>query len=302
MASELIELPDAELQPVSPEAAAPIRRDVRSAMMSLPVPEMQAMLAEWKDRRDAFRSWLLPQLKPGIHFGYVPGCAPRFDSSGNLLVWNSKKSANDVVPPEQWQAKPSLYKAGAQFLADLMNLVPVFDADLAAWEQLGKPGSTFVFRCRLFPKGAEQRAETLLGEGRGCRKVGQKGGDENNAIKMAQKAAMCDAILNGYGLADLFTQDMEDHQPEPQPNPEANADAPRTQPRGKRVEPGELQVMFNAWKRRQKASGASESKESLVNWATAACSLECDAENVTKAGTWTRAAFDAGIQDLKGYL
>lgn len=300
MSTELIEQPATELAH-APVSESGLQRDVRSAMMSLPVPAMQTMLAEWKDRRDAFRAWLLPQLKPGVHFGYVPGCAPKFDDKGNLLVWNNKKSGYDAIPPDQWQAKPSLYKPGAQFVADLMNIVPVFDADLAAWEQLGKPSQTFVFRCRLFPKGATQTVENLLGEGRGCRKVGQKGGDENNAIKMAQKSAMCDAILNGYGLADLFTQDMEDHQPEPQPNPETKPDAAKAQPRGKRVEGGELTILFKAWKDRQKAQEASDSKEALVNWASAVCSLECNAESVTKASTWTREAFQAGMQDLKGY-
>jgi hypothetical protein len=278
-----------------PQGQSP-SRDLRSAMMTLPVAEMQTVLAEYSDRRKAFREWLLPQLKEGVHFGYPPGVKPQFDERGWLKSWNNKKNSWDFIPPEQWTVKPSFYKAGAQFVADVMNVLPTFDADMDAWKQLGEPVGTFVFRCRLYPKGALQLPETLVGEGRGVRKNGQKGGDENNAIKMAQKCAFVDAVLNGYGLADLFTQDMEDAPQQPPNPPDADDRKPTTPPRGERVTEQDCIELQEAWKGKTGNTGPT-ARNDYIAWCEANCAIP--AASVFKVAAWTKQAIEHGYNALR---
>jgi len=131
-------------------------------MALLPVEEQNRVLAAYDERRTSFRAWLLSHLKPGIHYGVPPGCEPR--STPN---------------PEQWQHKPSLYKAGALLLVDLLKLRPEFEADNDAWTQLGRPDATFVMKCRLILPGTDR----IVGEGRGVFAVGEKKGmNANSAI------------------------------------------------------------------------------------------------------------------------
>jgi hypothetical protein len=53
----------------------------------------------------------------------------------------------------------------------------------------------------------------VLGEGRGAGVAGVKRRDGNGAVKIAQKSAKIDAVINTLGLSDLFTQDLEDTDP-----------------------------------------------------------------------------------------
>jgi hypothetical protein len=204
--------------------------DLRHAMMTLPVEHQDKLLAEYKDRRDNFRAWLKAQLIEGIHFGFPPGCEPESQVIDGVLcykVW--AKGGAKWYPETQWTPKPPLYAAGADFLCDLCGVRPEYKADLQAWQQIGSPPDTFVLACYLWSKGTGE----LLGEGRGVRKVGTKGGDANNSIKMAEKSAKIDAVINTYGLRDLFTQEEEAPRP-PHDNPESDPTAPSAQPRNKR--------------------------------------------------------------------
>ena len=233
-------------------------RDTRSMMMSLPVEEMIVIQGEYVARRKQFRDWIKSQLVEVVHFGFAPGCEPKLNDRGEVGIWN--KTANNGAggmkwyPPEQWTAKPSLYKPGAEFICDLMNLLALYSHDEDGWQQLGGVPGVFVMRCRLFPKGVEHLPQNMIGEGLGVRKVGQKGGDENNAIKMAQKSAMVAAVLNSFGLSDLFTQDAEEMQnrgPEMAENPSPRAE-PRVAPRGNRDQRQSMLERFNAIKTRWK--------------------------------------------------
>jgi len=245
--------------------------DLRSqAMAAMSVEDIRAGLAEYQERRQAFRAWLLSQMVLGVHYGYPPGLAPKYDDKGNMIQssWDKKNNQykTTLVSPDSWTAKPSLYKAGADFICDLMGVIDVYEADMTAWQQLGSPQKTFVFACRLYPKGASHCPETLIGEGRGCRSVGQKGGDENNTIKMAKKCAKVDAVLNGYGLADLFTQDIEDLQPEPHQNPQPKADAPKVVPRSQRATPDEVMSAYKAFQDHRDALGRPNDKAAFEAW------------------------------------
>lgn len=210
--------------------------DLRHAAMSLPLEEIAGLLASYTERRQAFRDWLLSQLVEGVHFGVAPGCEP--------------KSNPD---PRQWKHKPGLYKAGAEFVCDLMNVRAEYEADLAASQQMGElkvdakvePKRFFVYKCRLISR---QTGEAL-GEGTGARQLWEKKGDVNNSVKMAQKNAMVAAVLNTYGLSDLFTQDA----PEPPlyENPTQQPDAPRASPRGQRagkVQATDVDAVVKQWK------------------------------------------------------
>lgn len=239
---------------ITSETRTPLA-DLRQNALSVPVDAMRAGLQEFAERRAAFRSWLLEQLIEGVHYGYVPGTAPKVGPNGEML-----DSRGKVIDQKSWKSKPSFYQAGADFVCDLMGVRPEFIADLAAWEQLGKPVNTFVFTCKLFSKTNGE----LLGEGHGARKVGQKGGDENNAIKMACKCAKVAAVLNVYGLSDLFTQDED--VPPPHDNPKQKADAPKTYPRHQRISEAQLVEFQRDWQ----ADNPKADKNEFISWCHAA--------------------------------
>lgn len=214
--------------------------DLRHTMMTLPPEDQRLLQAEYIARRTTFRDWLRSQLVAGTHFGFPPGCEPKSrintqTGETEYEVW--MKGGAKWFPESQWKPRPELYKAGADFICDLLGVDPKWEADLAGWQQLGSPAGTFVYACKLFSKANGK----LLGEGRGCRKVGQKGGDENNAIKMCLKSSKVDAVINTYGLSDLFCQDVGP-MPPPHDNPDPNPEAPREQPRGKREPPAKQEV------------------------------------------------------------
>lgn len=248
--------------------------DLRQLAMSIPVHVLQGALAEYADKRQAFRDWLLKQLVEGVHYGYVPGTEPNYDASGNLVTkyWSKQKNSyvETKIAPKSWQAKRSLYKAGAEFVVDLMGLRPAYEADLAGWQQQGSKAGLFVYKCTLISRSTSE----VVGEGTGARLSGTKGGDENNAVKMAQKCAMVAAVLNSYGLSDLFTQDIEDRRPDPHDNPEPNARAPKAATRNQRKEPvkantsgvtmPDVKQISDAWKR-DNASVAND-KKAFSDW------------------------------------
>lgn len=268
-------------------------RDLRSGFMMMPAAAMQTALAEFKERRDTFRKWLREQLHLGVHYGYPPGTEPRYadekrrpcgeKEAAYIIQWKRGKDGSDgkeiFVPLSQWQAKPSLYKAGADFLCDVLGARDEYESDLTAWKQLGEPKGTFVMTCRLISRVTGE----CLGEGRGCRKSGFKGGDENNAIKMAKKCAKVDAVLNAWGLADLFTQDLEDPPPPPPvENPEQKPNAPRAQPRGKRVTSVEVGALVTSWKSVKHPDDATPE-----NWAAYVLKHAERRFNVMDAAEWS---------------
>lgn len=195
-------------EPLPPSALA----DLRTTAMNVPVDVMQRGLKEYDERRTAFRDWLLSKMETGVHFGVPPGCEPPKN-----------------VDPKQWKSKPSLYKAGAELVVDLMGVEPKYSADEMVITQLGeKAAGVICIKCELF-----DQAGKLKGEGRGCYVVGEnKRMSLNGGIKQADKRAMVDAVLNTYRLSDLFTQDIEDNTVPPLRNPTQQEGAPKAAPRG----------------------------------------------------------------------
>jgi hypothetical protein len=284
-------------KPDEPKPAAGALSDLRASAMSVPTETMLVALGEYAERREVFRDWLLKQLTEGLHYGYVPGTEPKFDASGNMISKQFDKRNNEWketrVSPKSWQAKRCLYKAGAEFVVDLMGLRAEYSADVPAWQQLGSQPGNFVIRCRLVSKANA----AVIGEGIGARKVGTKGGDENNAVKMAQKSALVAAVLNSYGLSDLFTQDIDDAPPK-HPNPEHDANAPKTPPRAKRKEedPRKTVVaqLYTQWGATIADTGKingdiNVSRQMFADWAQKVVGRQF---NALKYGEWTEDDID----------
>ena len=122
--------------------------DLRDAIMKADPETISQGLALYEEKRIAFRTWLEGHLKEGVHYGFPPGCR------------------NSTANKKQWVSKPSLYKAGADLVCDLMQVRIEFDADMSAWEQLGKPDGTYVFRCSLLSRTTGE----VIAEGRGSAK------------------------------------------------------------------------------------------------------------------------------------
>lgn len=238
--------------------------DLRGMAMLMPSAQMEVALTEYSDRRKTFRDWLLTQLREGIHYGYPPGCEPR----GN-------------VDPKKWTNKPSLYKAGADFMCDLMGVRDEYEADNAAWEQLGRREGTFVFACRLF-----SRSGTLIGEGRGAFADGQKKMGVNAALKMAKKCAKVDAVINSWGLSDLFTQDVEDQDSTPRQRTRANKPTAT-------ASPTHFQELKDGFKS-IRGGGADEFRQ----WSDKVCGVA--ATMALRPDAWTDNAIEAGWRDLNG--
>jgi hypothetical protein len=112
-------------------------------------------------------------------------------------------------------SKATLSKAGSEKFLSLFQLHAAFQQDEATWRMLGSKDGLLCYTCTLLTRQGE-----VIGEGRGARSVSQDGGDINKAIKMATKSAQVDAVLRTGALSDVFTQDLDDAQPEPvKPNP-----------------------------------------------------------------------------------
>ncbi|TXH09887.1 MAG: hypothetical protein E6R04_07025 [Spirochaetes bacterium] len=265
--------------------------DLRAAAMSVSSETMRVGLYEYTDRRDTFRKWLLSQLIPGVHYGIPPGCEPKFDDSGNLLIW--MKGGSRAVGKDQWQHKPSLYQAGADFVIDLMNLRSEFNADLGAWEMLGKPQGKMVYKCQLFSRATGE----LIGEGIGARTIGDKGGDLNNGVKMACKCAKVAAVINSYGLSDLFTQDIEDRQPEKHENPAVNPESPKAASRNERITDAELRSLTEDYKKHMSHLAPAAMFERWKTFCLEATGHQF--QNIKSVSEWTRARLEKARQKME---
>ncbi len=310
-ASSLVPVPKPAIgELVVSEIAPPpvMSTDMRAGMMMMPRAEQAVVAAEYIDRRRAFRDWLKSQLVEGVHFGYPPGLAPNFDNDGNMVVksWDKRQNGGQggykttVVPPSSWTSKPSLYKAGADFICDLLVVRDEYEADMNGWKQLGEPKGVFVYGCRLFSRANNE----LLGEGRGVRPVGHKGGDENNAIKMAKKSAKVDAVLNAFGLSDLFTQDEPGATPPPNEAPSQRPDAAQVQTRAAKSAGGPAtgisDEQYQALRRlhSEKVPGPDDD-QAFRAWAFKTCGDGLTNWNACKADKWTAERYAVCLKALE---
>lgn len=179
--------------------------DFRSGIQLLPVEDQMVVLAEYTKRRNYFREWLLSQLISGVHYGFPPGCEAKFDEKGNVLLWNNKQGKYTPVDKKSWTVKPSLYKAGAHFIIELMKVRATYEPDIDTWKMTGSVAGVICRKCKIInPENGD-----VLGEGSGAFVVNHHKMDTNAAIKMAEKNACTSAVINTFALGDLVTQDME---------------------------------------------------------------------------------------------
>ena len=157
------------------------------------VETSEAFFACWQ----ALRQWLLSHMRAGVHYGVPPGCEIKVAPDGIHYMSGRQQFAG-----EQWEPRAMLYKAGGQFIAALLGYRAEFHADNESWEQAGRPSNCLFRKCLLF------RGDKLIGEGNGAGIIGAKQRDANGAIKIGNKCALSDAILNVTGLSDLFVQDQ----------------------------------------------------------------------------------------------
>ncbi len=239
--------------------------DLRSESMQVDAATLTQALADYDDRRKAFRDWLKSKLVRGVHFGYPPGTEPKYNDKGEQIVWT--KGSMKVLPREQWTLKESLYEAGADFICELMGVRMVVNADQDLWTQSGAMAGHLCFRCQIVSKATGD----VIGEGHGGAKVqgNSKTDPLNQAIMMGRKRAKVKAVRDAYALADLFTQDLEDvdHGPANHPAPSVNAAAPKDQPRAKRVTAAQLKSLAEAYK----AVNPNADRGAYLLWVSQVC-------------------------------
>lgn len=123
--------------------------------------------------------------------------------------------------------KDVLLKPGAEKIAILLRLEPVFIKDTDTFDMIGKPGRICMI-CFLVTHDAKVSALETLGklgvefreevyrcfayaEGRGAGNVHEKKNTtDNTLVKMVEKRAQVNATLRIASLSDIFTQDLEE--------------------------------------------------------------------------------------------
>lgn len=146
------------------------------------------MIEALKNRYNMFRQLQKDVLEENVDYGYPAG----------------KKDASQ---------KPSLYKSGAEKLTQLFNLIVDFQ-EIEAIEN--EKEVRYKFRCELHTLDGR-----LVGVGYGMASSFEKShwkqnplGNANTILKIAKKRSHVDAVLTGLGASNVFTQDIEDYEPE----------------------------------------------------------------------------------------
>lgn len=124
--------------------------------------------------------------------------------------------------------QPSLFKAGAQKIANTFGLLQHFVIE-SSIEDPTTPVFFYRVRCDLV-KIAQDGTEYVFTTGHGSANTMERRNGRNSAwdsanatLKMAEKRALVAAVLSVSGLSDMFTQDMEN---EDFMNQEVKVDAP----------------------------------------------------------------------------
>ena len=124
--------------------------------------------------------------------------------------------------------QPSLFKAGAQKIANTFGLLQHFEVESSV-EDTQTPVFFYRVRCDLV-KIAQDGTEYVFTTGHGSANTMEKRNGRNSpwdaanaTLKMAEKRALTAAVLSVSGLSDLFSQDLEN---EDFMNQEVKVDSP----------------------------------------------------------------------------
>lgn len=161
--------------------------------------QFAAGLARRKKNRKALITWIQEELVEGTDWGRIH------------VVKKEQCSDGKYCQNPYHFSKPSLWKPGAEKIVGMMGLKSAWP-NLARYEDLvmeGKAIEQLLLRCELI-----NDANLVVSTGIGARAVQADYGDLNKAFKMAKKSALVDAVLNCAGLSEIFTQDVEDMDPE----------------------------------------------------------------------------------------
>jgi hypothetical protein len=154
--------------------------------LDLPANIFKAGIKRRGENRKALMEWVRSALVEGVDYG--------------------------SIPTKRGPSKPSLWKPGAEKICGMLGVTVHFPT-LHDYEQAALHGVELhhiIIRCELHDASGHGVAD-----GVGARSLKQDYGDINKALKMAEKSAHIDATLRMAGLSEVFTQDLEDMQPEP---------------------------------------------------------------------------------------
>jgi len=154
----------------------------------MPIKDVQKMMAYEIELRKLVTEYIKYNLKDKLDYGSI-----------------KMKTKNGRII----KTKPVLFKSGTEKFTSLFKLKPKFRKDSDTWEMSGSKAGLYCYVCELVNLGGE-----IVAEGRGACSTASKQGDDNNAIKIAQKRAQTDAVLRQGALSDFFTQDLEDNVPQ----------------------------------------------------------------------------------------
>lgn len=169
--------------------------EVRSALDIKP-SLFKSGLERRKKNRDALIDWIKSALVEGTDFGRIH------------VIKRDRCDKGAYCDNPYHFSKPSLWKAGAEKIAGMLGLRVTWPTLKAYEERIirGEPITEILLRCELI------NAEgVVVAEGIGGR---TNDGDLNKALKMAKKSGQIDAVLNVGGLSEVFTQDLEDMDPD----------------------------------------------------------------------------------------
>lgn len=182
--------------PVSEQNTQPLA--VRSTFDIAP-QQFAAGLNRRKKNRKALIAWIQEELVEGTDWGRIH------------VVKRDQCADGKYCQNPYHFSKPSLWKPGAEKIVGMMGLKSSWP-NLSKYEDLvmdGRAIEQLLLRCELV-----NDAGLVVSTGIGARALQADYGDLNKAFKMAKKSALVDAVLNCAGLSEIFTQDVEDMDPE----------------------------------------------------------------------------------------
>jgi hypothetical protein len=151
------------------------------------IPEFAATISEAKERAAMLQKFVKEIMIPEVDYGQIPGCQ-----------------------------KPSLYKPGAEKLCDIFGFSKQLEVT-SRTEDWEKGFFSYEVKITLVNK----RTGLIEAEGIGScnsRERKYKSQDSftinNTILKMAKKRALIDAVLSATRSSGIFTQDIEDIEPE----------------------------------------------------------------------------------------
>lgn len=146
--------------------------------------------------REALMTWIKNGLKEGRDWGKIH------------VVKRDKCDRGQYCDNPYHFSKPSLWKSGAESICGMLGLRSTWPNLEDTMKRMEDGKADIVLKCHLLAADG-----SIISEGIGARNLGQDGGDINKALKMAKKSSLIDAALN-LGLSEIFTQDIDDMDPE----------------------------------------------------------------------------------------